>query len=56
VSSNENDVPFDVRHVRVIHYDVRDPFWGAKVIEKVAENILSAPKNRNEAILFPESK
>ena len=28
VSSNEQDVPFDVRHVRVIYYDMTDPFWG----------------------------
>jgi len=56
ISSNEDDVPFDVRHVRVIYYDVRDPFWGTKLIEKVAENILSALKNPKEAILFPEKK
>ncbi|MCX6624038.1 MAG: hypothetical protein NTY38_23845 [Acidobacteria bacterium] len=52
VSSNEADVPFDVRHVRVIYYDMRDPFWGAKLIDKVAENILSALRNPEEAILF----
>lgn len=52
VSSNEGDVPFDVKHVRVIYYDVTDPFWGSKLIDKVAENILSALKNPNEAVLF----
>jgi hypothetical protein len=52
VSSNENDVPFDVKHVRVIYYDVNDPFWGSKLIDKVAENILSALKNPTEAVLF----
>ena len=52
VSSNENDVPFDVKHVRVIYYDVSDPFWGSKLIDKVAENILSALKNPAEAVLF----
>ncbi|HEV2498476.1 MAG TPA: hypothetical protein VGY31_02720 [Terriglobia bacterium] len=56
VSSNEDDVPFDVRHVRVIYYDMRDPFWGTKLIDKVAENILSALKNPAEAILFSEIK
>jgi hypothetical protein len=56
VSSNKDDVPFDVRHVRVIYYDMRDPFWGTKLIDKVAENILSALKNPEEAILFPEKK
>ncbi|QDK40567.1 hypothetical protein DOM21_03685 [Bacteriovorax stolpii] len=50
ICSNENDVPFDLRHIRVIYYDVNDPFWGAKLIEKVAENILSALENPKEAI------
>lgn len=52
VSSNEEDVPFDLHHIRVIYYDVTDPFWGQKLIDKVAENILSAIKNPDEAILF----
>jgi hypothetical protein len=56
VSSNKEDVPFDVQHVRVIYYDTRDPFWGTKLIDKVAENILSALKNPDEAILFPAEK
>jgi len=30
-------------------YDVNDPFWGQKLIDKVAENILSALKNPEEA-------
>jgi hypothetical protein len=50
VSSNQLDVPFDLQHIRVIYYDVTDPFWGTKLIEKVAENILSALKNPEEAI------
>ena len=50
VSSNEDDVPFDLHHIRVIYYNVDDPFWGEKLIEKVAENILSAIKNPEEAI------
>ena len=27
ISSNEPDVPFDLQHIRVIYYDVTDPFW-----------------------------
>lgn len=50
VSSNEDDVPFDLHHIRVIYYDVLDPFWGKKLLDKVAENILSAIKNPEEAI------
>ena len=50
VSSNEQDVPFDLHHIRVIYYDVNDPFWGQKLLDKVAENVLSAFKNPEEAI------
>jgi len=51
VSSNQADVPFDVKHIRVIFYDMNDPFWGDKLIAKVSENILSALANPDEAIL-----
>lgn len=51
VSSNEQDVPFDVHHIRVIYYDVYDPFWGEKLLLKIAENILSAIQNPGEAVL-----
>jgi hypothetical protein len=54
ISSNEADVPFDVRHVRVIYYDVNDPFWGDKLIAKVSENVASALADPKEAIQFPE--
>ena len=50
ISSNEMDVPFDLKHIRVIYYDVTDPFWGNKLLDKVAENILSALKNPEEAV------
>jgi hypothetical protein len=50
VSSSKLDVPFDLQHIRVIYYDLTDPFWGTKLIEKVAENILSALNNPEEAI------
>lgn len=49
VSSNEEDVPFDLQHIRVIYYDVKDPFWGQKLIDKISENIVSAIKNPEEA-------
>lgn len=52
ICSNEEDVPFDLKHIRVIYYNVYDPFWGSKLIDKIAENILSAIKNPEEAILF----
>ncbi len=56
VSSNEADVPFDLKHIRVIIYDPTDPFWGSKLLEKVAENILSAIKNPEEAVFKSAEK
>jgi hypothetical protein len=50
ISATEDDVPFDVRHIRVIYYEVTDPFWGEKLLNKVAENILSALSNPQEAV------
>jgi hypothetical protein len=54
--ANEADVPFDLRHVRVIYYDKDDPFWGTKLIEKIAETIVSVLQDPKDAILFPEKK
>jgi len=51
VCGNESDVPFDLKHIRVIYYDTSDPFWGNKLMDKVAENILSAIANPEEAVL-----
>lgn len=50
VAGKEEDVPFDLRHIRVIYYDTADPFWGQKLVDKVAENILSALKTPEEAM------
>jgi hypothetical protein len=50
ISSNEIDVPFDLQHIRVVYYDVNDPFWGAKLIDKVSEKIVSALERPEEAI------
>jgi hypothetical protein len=50
VSSNQEDVPFDLRHIRVILYDQTDPFWGQKLVDKLADNIESALADPEEAI------
>ena len=51
VAGDKDDVPFDLQHIRVIYYEMSDPFWGQKLIDKVSENVLSALKNPEEAIL-----
>ncbi|HWK19292.1 MAG TPA: hypothetical protein VNR37_00785 [Microbacteriaceae bacterium] len=55
ISSNEDDVPFDLRHIRVILYDRSDPFWGQKLIDNIADKITSARERPEEAIFkLPE--
>jgi hypothetical protein len=49
VAANESDVPFDLRHIRVVYYDREDPFWGSKLVDKIAENVRSAIDNPEEA-------
>ncbi|MCQ8185218.1 nucleoside 2-deoxyribosyltransferase [Parvularcula sp. BGMRC 0090] len=56
VSSNDEDVPFDLKHIRCIHYDMKDPFWGEKLIDKVTENVLSALQNPEEALFSVEEQ
>ena len=56
VSSNEDDVPFDLRHIRAIFYDRNDPFWGQKLIDKIADNIRSALENPEDAIFRVEEE
>jgi hypothetical protein len=50
VASNQEDVPFDLRHIRVILYDQSDPFWGQKLVDKLADNIQSALTDPEDAI------
>jgi hypothetical protein len=50
IASNQEDVPFDLRHIHMILYDQTDPFWGPKLIDKVADMIKSAIDNPEEAI------
>ena len=52
VSSNDQDVPFDLRHIRVIYYDMSDPFWGVKLIDKIAETTLNVIKTPEDTIIF----
>jgi len=56
VQAFDKDVPFDLQHIRVIYYDVTDPFWGVKLLDKVAENILSAIQNPEEAVFKGDVK
>ena len=47
VTQSLDDVPFDLRNLRVITYDLRDPAWGEDLGRRIAvalEEVLSAPE------------
>jgi len=53
ISANIDDVPFDLRHLRVIIYDVHDPFWGDKLKEKLTAYLKTAKADPKKSIPQP---
>jgi hypothetical protein len=47
------DVPFDLRHLRTIIYDIRDPFWGDKLKKSVVAHLRSAKQDPGKSIPQP---
>lgn len=53
ISSNVDDVPFDLRHLRVIIYDIREPNWADKLKTKITDYLKNALKEPNKCIPHP---
>lgn len=51
-----DDVPFDLRHLRVIVYDVREPEWAAKLFKSVSDHLKSAKSEPDKSIPQPFRK
>lgn len=52
-AANIEDVPFDLRHLRVIVYDVRDPEWGTKLRQSISDYLRNAAKDPTKSIPHP---
>jgi hypothetical protein len=52
-SGNLEDVPFDLRHLRVVIYDVRDPFWGEKLKKSLTAFLKNAKADPTKSIPQP---
>lgn len=50
------DVPFDLRHLRVIVYDVREPEWAGRLKKSVADYLRNAIKEPSKSIPHPFRK
>jgi hypothetical protein len=52
-SSDVEDVPFDLRHLRVIIYDIREPEWAPRLRQSVADYLRNAMKDPGKSIPHP---
>ncbi len=52
-SGNLEDIPFDLRHLRVITYEVRDPQWGEKLKRMTTDYLRNAAKDPTKSIPHP---
>jgi hypothetical protein len=48
-----DDVPFDLRHLRVIIYDIREPEWAAGLRKSVTDYLKTAMKEPDKSIPHP---
>ena len=51
-----DDVPFDLRHLRVIIYDTREPEWASRLKKSVADYLRNAAKEPGKSIPHPFRK
>ncbi len=47
------DVPFDLRHLRVIIYDIREPEWAPRLRKAIADYLRNATKDPGKSIPHP---
>ncbi|MDB6059498.1 MAG: hypothetical protein JWO95_3342, partial [Verrucomicrobiales bacterium] len=52
-AAKTDDVPFDLRHLRVIIYDVREPNWAAKLMRHIADYLKNAKSDPDKSIPQP---
>jgi hypothetical protein len=55
-SAQVDDVPFDLRHLRVIIYDVREPEWAPRLMKSVTDYLRNAIKDPAKSIPHPFRK
>ena len=52
-SGKVEDVPFDLRHLRVIVYDIREPQWADKLRRLITDYLRNAAKDPARSIPHP---
>lgn len=52
-TSNLDDVPFDLRHLRIAVYDIRDPAWGEKLRTDLSTYLKAAKADPTKSVPQP---
>ena len=52
-SSSIDDVPFDLRHLRVVVYDINNPFWGEILRKNITSYLKNAKNDPSKSIPQP---
>lgn len=52
-TSDLSDVPFDLRHLRVAVYDIRDPSWGTKLTSELSAYLKAAKADPEKSVPQP---
>ena len=52
-ASRVEDVPFDLRHLRVIIYEVQEPDWGTKLRKSITDYLRNAAREPEKSIPHP---
>jgi len=52
-AGNIDDVPFDLRHLRVITYETKEPDWAEKLKDSISEYLRNAAKEPEKSIPNP---
>jgi len=55
-ASEVDDVPFDLRHLRIIIYEVREPEWAARLQQSITDYLRNAAKEPSKSIPHPFRK
>jgi hypothetical protein len=55
-ASQVDDVPFDLRHLRVIIYDIREPDWATRLKKSITDYLRNAAKEPEKSIPHPFRK
>jgi hypothetical protein len=52
-ASSVSDVPFDLRHLRVIIYEIQEPDWGTRLRQSITDYLRNAAKEPEKSIPHP---